>query len=353
MLLLIFFQLSLAKLSTPQGFISPVLLESNSLNRDESLIPDSINDSGPDYNKGDTYFVLVTTFIEDQPGSGKLWVVPTDLKMREYSYELIIGLNRPTGVCFDKNHRFLYIVDNGFVGKGFIYQYEIDWKTDELFVLARNVYVVVYEGVNPYDCKVDEYGNLYFLEAEYDTINMISYLDLYSGFTNMNYTIYQSDPYVSYPVALEIINSKDIYYANNYNGDQVGSINRADAKTKYVNGGKVNILVKNNFKTWGLTFGTSEYVYFSLETGEVWSVKNNDPSLLEIKSNKTFNKPKGLAYGSGFVYLAEFDIGNICKFNDTNAKETPELFIGLEGAYSVFCVNYGQILVVVLIEYLV
>ena len=129
------------------------------------------------------------------------------------------------------------------------HQYEIDWKTDELFVLARNVYVVVYEGVNPYDCKVDEYGNLYFLEAEYDTINMISYLDLYSGFTNMNYTIYQSDPYVSYPVALEIINSKDIYYANNYNGDQVGSINRADAKTKYVNGGKVNILVKNNFKT--------------------------------------------------------------------------------------------------------
>ena len=192
MLLLIFFQLSLAKLSTPQGFISPVLLESNSLNRDESLIPDSINDSGPDYNKGDTYFVLVTTFIEDQPGSGKLWVVPTDLKMREYSYELIIGLNRPTGVCFDKNHRFLYIVDNGFVGNGFIYQYEIDWKTDELFVLARNVYVVVYEGVDPYDCKVDEYGNLYFLEAEYDTINMISYLDLYSGFTNMNYTIYQS-----------------------------------------------------------------------------------------------------------------------------------------------------------------
>ena len=102
----------------------------------KDLIPNSIDDSGDDYSSGDTYFLLVTTFIESNPGAGKLWVVPIDPDMREFSYELITGLDRPTGVCFDVNHNFLYVVDNGFEETGHIYQYEIDWYEDETFVLS-------------------------------------------------------------------------------------------------------------------------------------------------------------------------------------------------------------------------
>ena len=338
-----------------QDLVAPMLLESstNPLDRDEDLIPDSIDDSGDDYSSGDTYFLLVTTFIESNPGAGKLWVVPIDPDMREFSYELITGLDRPTGVCFDVNHNFLYVVDNGFEETGHIYQYEIDWYEDETFVLSRNVYVIIYSGLKPFDCKIDEYGNMYFLEASYDSINMISYLDLYSGFTNMNYTIYSSDPFVSYPVSLEVVGSEDIYFANHYNGDEVGSVNRADASTEFVNGGEVDVLVKNKYRTWGLAHTAEDLVFFTLETGEVWTVDDNDPNDLQLKSQDFLEQPRGMCYGDGYVYLAEYDVGNVWRFRDNRKEETPDMFIGLEGAYAVFCVNSGVLLTAAISAYFI
>lgn len=347
--------LAFGLLPSQQKPTTPMLLDSSSnpLDRDEDLIPDSIDDSGDDYSSGDTYFLLVTTFIENEIGSGKLWVVPIDFNMREFSYELITGLDRPTGVCFDVNHDLLYIVDNGFSDTGYIYQYEIDWDDDEVFILSRNIYVIVYEGVSPYDCKVDEYGNMYFVEAEYDSINMVSYIDLYSGFTNMNYTIYSSEPFVSHPVALEVIDSEDIYFVNHYNGDEVGSVNRADAATEFINSGEVDILVKNNYRTWGLAHTEENLVFYSMDTGEIMVVDDNDPDDINLKCEDLLSKPRGMCYGDGHVYLAEYEIGNIWKFRDNDKEEKPDLFIGLQGAYAVFCVNYAGVLVVAMIGHFI
>lgn len=326
----------------------PVLLESstNPLERSEDIIPDSIDDSGDDYSSGDTYFILVTTFIEGESGSGKLWVVPNDQEMIEFSYELITGLDRPTGSCLDVNHGFLYIVDNGFEDQGYIYQYEVQWDTDEIFILSRNIYVIIYSGRKPYDCKIDQYGNMYFLEAEYDSINIISYLDLYSGFTNMNYTIYSSEPYVSYPVALQVEDSEDIYYANLYNGDEVGSINRADAYTEYINGGEVNMLVKNKYKTWGVAHTANDLVFFSLDSGEIWAVDDDNSDELYMKNKDLMKKPRGMCYGDSNVFVADYEDGIIWIFKDNGKQENPEMFIAIQGSYSVFCVNSAIALVV-------
>ena len=336
-------------LQQPMG---PVLLESVNSPWDADEIPSSINDSGDNYYSGSTYFLLVTTFIEDDPGSGKLWVVPVDQKMREYSYEIIVGLDRPTGSCFDVNHNFLYIVDNGFNGTGYIYQYEIAWDADEEFILSRDVYAIVYEGVKPFDCKIDKYGNMFFLEAEYDTINIISYLDLYSGFTNMNYTIYSSDPYVSYPVSLDVINSEDIYYSNHYNGDEVGSVVRADAKTEYINGGEVDILVKNVYRTWGVTHTKKNLVFFALDNGDIWTVNDNNPNKLNLKNQNILIQPRGMSYGDHYVYVAEYANGTIWRFNDNIHEEMPQMIIRIEGAYSVFCVSFSKIIMVLLVGYI-
>jgi len=76
-----------------------------------------------------------------------------------------------------------------FGATGAIYQYEVDWDGDDDFEISKDVYTVIYEGAKANDCSVDEYGNLYFT-TESHQINIVSYLDLWSGFTNQHVTIY-------------------------------------------------------------------------------------------------------------------------------------------------------------------
>ncbi|OMJ77169.1 hypothetical protein SteCoe_23313 [Stentor coeruleus] len=264
-------------------------------------------------------------------------------RMIEFSYELIVGLDKPTGSCLDINHGFLYIVDNGFEDNGHIYQYEVQLDDGDFFILSRSIYVIIYSGRKPYDCKIDQYGNMDFLEAEYDSINIISYLDLYSGFTNMNYT---SEPYVSYPVALQIENSEDIYYANLYNGDDVGSINRADAYIEFINGGEVNILVKNKYKTWGVAHTANDLVFFSLDNGEIWAVDDKNPDELYMKNKNSMKKPRGMCYGDSKVFVVDYEDGIVWMFKDNGKIESPKMIIGIQGSYSVFCVNSAVVYVV-------
>lgn len=309
-----------------------------STSSDSSNIPSSMSDSGSDTPAGETYYILLTTFLKDETGTGKLYVMPGDPDLRDYTYELITGLDEPVSSCFDKNHNFLYIVDSGFDETGYIYRYSIDWNKNK-FVLADDEYVVVYEGLNPKDCKIDEYGNMYFIEADYDSINMISYLDLYTGLLNMNYTIYESDPYVSNPSALDVVSSEYIYFANKDNGDEVGSVNKAEAYNEYVNGGTVKILVKNTYNTLGVAHSKKGLVYFTLETGDVWVVDDSDPELLYPKAQGNFTDPQRVAYGSGLIYVTDYEEGQLWTFNDNNDEELPSLIIELQGCYSVFCVN--------------
>lgn len=96
----------------------------NPLERDISDIPESIDDFGNEYTDGDVNFLLATSFMDNDIGTGKLWVIPLKTEDIEDAYTLITGLNKPTGSCLDINHDFLYICDKG-EETGYIYQYEV------------------------------------------------------------------------------------------------------------------------------------------------------------------------------------------------------------------------------------
>lgn len=99
---------------------------------------------------------------------------------------MIAGLERPEAVCFDQNHEFLYVCDTRNGKEGRIYQYEIDYDENgdvDAFELKKKTYATVYKGTPANSCSVDEYGNLFFSTTN-DMIHIVSYLDLWSGFTN-------------------------------------------------------------------------------------------------------------------------------------------------------------------------
>mgnify|MGYP000238004742 CR=1 FL=1 len=331
----------------PNAKVSFLQDTDNPLDRDDQAEPESSGDEGDDYMDGELEFLLATSFIENEEATGKVFVIPADEKDRDSSYELIGGLQRPTGICFDVNHDFLYVVENGLEGEnGFIYQYEIDWDDNDKFTLARNIYVVVFEGTSPQDCKIDEYGNMFFVESSENQINMISYLDLYSGFKNKHYTIYEatdSSLKISTPVALDVIESKDIYFVNNENGADAGTVNQADAQTDTVNGKTIEVLVRNNNTPWGVTYTDEELVFFSLDNGEVWAYdtqeEDNNQDMI-IKSANFFKSPRGVCYGDGNVYVADYEKGGVYQLSDnSDENEVPEEVIMIQGVYNMFCVN--------------
>ena len=114
----------------------------------------------------------------------------------------------------------------------------------------------VYEGPGPSDCSVDAYGNLFFVETDVNEIKMIGYLDLWAGFKNRHYTLYYYDEKtpVSKPVALDVVDSEDIYFINNENTDEFGLIIQAEAFTEYVNGELTEILKRDDYPGWGVAY---------------------------------------------------------------------------------------------------
>lgn len=59
-----------------------------------------------------------------------------------------------------------------------------------------------------------------------------------------------------------------------------------------------------------------------------------------LKSSGFFSDPRGLCYGDGRVYVADFDIGEVFYFDDSRREEEdPKGFVRLEGAYGLECIN--------------
>lgn len=59
-----------------------------------------------------------------------------------------------------------------------------------------------------------------------------------------------------------------------------------------------------------------------------------------MKSSGFFTQPRGICYGDGRVYVADFSIGEVYYFAD-NKKEQPDPdgFVRIEGAYGLECIN--------------
>ena len=268
---------------------------------------------------------------------------------------LISGLQRPTGLCFDVNHDFLYVTDIGYEQIGFIYQYEISWNDKGRFILKRDVYIQIYEGKSPYDCKVDEYGNLFFIDSEDSIVYAIGYLDLWSGFKNQHYPVYTrntNQQNIDTPVAMDIHNSKTLYFINNRNSMDSGLLNSASAVPVSTNSSAVDILIRSSFKGWGLAYTENDYVFYSQSNGDVWAYDTQDEDKQHIKSTGFFKDPRGLCYGDGKVYVADYELGEVYTLDDdSDDNETPKEFVKIQGAYNVFCVNsdsdFGGVLMAV------
>lgn len=316
----------------------------NPLGRDTDELPDDPNDIGRDHRKGDLSWVLVTSFLQDQAGTGKVWAVPRDRDDRDNAYVLVGGLQTPTGVCFDTNHDFLYVCDPA---AGAIYQYVIDWDGEDKFVLDSDMVATIMQGISAYDCSVDAFGNLYYVDSVENSISIIGYLDLWAGYVAQNRTLYQAegdDGLLASPVAIDVYNSDTIYYINNVNSTDAGLLNSASTSSSTANSGDITVVLRENRTSWGLAV-SRDFAYFSSTDGsvrltQIWAYRVRGSTNLYLKSSGFFTDPRGICYGDGRVYVADFEIGEVFYFKDNRREEEdPKGFVRLEGAYGLECVN--------------
>ena len=240
----------------------------NPLGRDTDELPDDPNDIGRDHRKGDLTWVLVTSFLPDEAGTGKVWAVPNDRDDRDNAYVLVGGLQTPTGVCFDPNHSFLYVCDPA---QSSIFQYEIDWDDEDKFVLSNDVVATIMQGVTAMDCSVDAFGNLYFVDFVSNAISIVGYLDLWAGYVGQSRILYQADgddPMISGPVGVDVYNSETIYFVNNINSGTAGLLNSAPTGSAEINSGDMETAVREDRTAWGLAV-SDRFAYFSSNDGSV------------------------------------------------------------------------------------
>lgn len=316
------------------------------LMREEGIEPIEDGPAGLDFHEGETQHIIFTTFINDKPDTGKVWT---------YSFErpdtirsILEGLQQPTGVCYDINHDFMYVVDKDFdSGEGLIYQYQMNNKDDNLD-LANGVYVAVYTGT-PSDCKVDPYGNLYLLDSAASSISFIAYADLYFGYSNAYTTYYvqnEDNTIINSPYALDLVSNEDIYFVNNNADPAVSTLNLAEAEVDELNGETILELVQEDEAVaWGVSVAGS-VVYYALDNGEIKGY-NIERKTVTVYSSDFFIAPRGLSFGDGKIYVADNGEGTLYSM-DYKSDSKPKLILYAQAINSVFCVNGASGLVLAL-----
>jgi hypothetical protein len=289
------------------------------------------------------YWILVGSFKNNEAGSGKVYLVPEDDP--EESTVLISGLDKPVGICFDGNYDFLYVVDPTFGDEGYIYQFSIDWDDDDNFNLASAEYVIVYQGANPYSCWVDEFSNLYFVDASNHSVNLISYLDLWSGFTNYYYTLYERDEdnkLINTPVGIAVYDSEDLYFVNNEVDEEAGVLNRAKAYTEGSTNSEIEQKVRGKVGAWALAV-SEDYVHFISTDNSLWCLDRDDKTETVQRAEGLFMDARGICYGDGDIYVADFEAGKIYEFDDDDDDEESDdldVWTAIENPYALYCVNW-------------
>jgi len=320
----------------------------NALDRDEDELPEDADDKGDEAADGDLLWMIVTTFVDEEAGSGQVIVYPQD--PFEPAYELVSGLDKPVAACFDINHEFLYVVDPTYGDQGYIYQFEINYDDDEKFILRRNEYVIIYQGANPYSCSVDAYGNLYFTDATENTVNFVDYLDLWTGYTNYYRTLYSrtdDETDVNVPVGVNIHESEDLFFINNEVNSESSVLYEASVSLKGTNTGSLSKAVHGDEGAWGLAV-SDDYVFYTTKEGSLWVFDRDDEEDSTIKANKFFVDPRGVTYCEGDFYVADYGRGIIYSFKDNADEEKPDYFAQIKNAYGIYCVSSAVSLVLTL-----
>ena len=241
--------------------------EQNPMGRDTDELPSDPNDIGKEHYRGDLSWVLVTSWTAGEVNTGKVWAVPRDRDDRDQAFVLVGGLQTPTGVCFDRNHEFVYVCDPG---QGTIYQYSVNWKGEKRFVLDSDLVATIAQNVTAQDCTVDAYGNLFYVDSAANSIVEVDYLSLWAGYLTIGRVMYTAEDFpglLSAPQAIDIWKSRTIYYINGANSRDVGVLNSANADFDRE---EITIEVREDRVPYGLAV-TPDYAYFSLSDGSVFS----------------------------------------------------------------------------------
>lgn len=277
-------------------------------------------------------YLILTTYITGKFGTGKIWVLP--LENPSLTYLLLEGFQVPTSVCFDSAHMFLYIVDHG-RQHGSIFQYQVVY--DQGIDLETEIYVEVYTG-NPSDCKVDSYGNLYFLDSKKNSINIITYPDLYSGFKNRFLTIYSATKEkkkLNRPVRFDFdSNYQNLYYVNSAIG--FGILNKVVTEVEGPNEEEILSITHEKIPAWGIA-SNDKILYYSLQNGDI-KAYDLEYSTSKVISSGFFITPKGLCFAHGVLYVADHGKGAVFAVAD---GKNPELIANIQAVEGIFCLNQG------------
>jgi len=308
--------------------------DQNPWNRDTHLLPKSPDEHGKEAIDGKLRFLLATSFQTGSQGTGKVWVIPPSNPLA--SFVLISGLAEPTGLCYDKNNAFLYVVDQG---DGRVLQFEIDTDLKQRFILANYIAATIYTGESPYDCSIDSYGNLYLADSSRNAILLVSYLDLWSGFSGQERVLYlrtSTALSLNQPVSLSIPDSQTLFFLNHADTEDAGLLNQAPAKAVYLNQWRIHSSIRMLQQPWGLAL-SPDYAYYSTEDGALWAYRLAKPNL--YMKTQGLQRPRGVAYAEGEVYVADYDAGEVYSLRAGREEEQLRGVVRIEGVYEVYCVS--------------
>jgi hypothetical protein len=185
----------------------------------------------------------------------------------------------------------------------------VDWDDDDDFELVKHTYSVVYRGMPAVACSVDEYGNLFFATQE-DKINIVSYLDLWSGFTNQYTTIYdQRSGKIDGVTGLDVVDSDDIWFTNLHNTETVGVLNKAEAKTSYINSEEVRTIIEAPTGAHAVSV-SDDYAFFV--TDDELFMYDIDDEELTLKTYG-FTQATDASYGDDKVYVVDHGTSHVHK----------------------------------------
>lgn len=316
----------------PNSFLQVGKQEADeSLNRDAEDYPENPAKKGNEYYDGESTFLLVTSFLADSDSTGKVYAF--DTRNPETYYEILRGFNKPTGCCYDVNHEFLYVVENGGDYKG-IYQFQMN-RDENTIEFRDSVYSVVYDG-SPLDCKVDAYGNLYFTEESDQSIRKMTYSDLYFVYANADIILYSNVEGLDTPGSIELRNSKDLYFVNTGSSGTNGTVNLVNVQNSDSDDSEIQILIQDNFKGQGLAVN-KETIYYSLDGG---TIKSYSIATKEIQTySRELTNPVGLCTSNHKVFAMDYSAGTLYVGEDL-LSENMEVFAYVQAPYSCFCLNY-------------
>lgn len=242
--------------------------------------------------------------------------VPTDGSTALSMKPLITsGLGHPQGLAVDQKRQLLFVADS-FLGK--IVSYALSVKND---VLLAGPQTFVAENVEPRWVAVDGMGNVYLTDEGSNQVLQVPARQILGGNTTATVmfptsTESAATALISAPGGLATDNFY-LYWANKYEGEQVGSVIRAlslsASNASLLKADPPQKLSFNVPKVFGVCMAYNT-IYFTDDTQYVYAVPRTGGTPVTVTN--TLINPRGCAWdGMSTVYVADRSAPGIFAFH--------------------------------------